>query len=514
MTAYVESVEDAEQDTILSLLAYHSWIRGLQRLQDGPHQWSPEQMAKWDIVLQLTPGGFYILTHSRLPDTTPNAQALPLAQPQEDDADASPPEECVWNPPTATTEHMLHRLTMRHLPHDYHATNDSRGRRALPLQWACPEGTFTWGEILSGAVALTYLWLRDAETHTQPPGTHLLLTLEGEAAIENVHTAEGEDYVTANADTAVWLHAQGHTTPFTVVPGSHPWHVVIVGLPTGAGTGSAQQGWADRWAHMCASLHDGLRRPSLTSHTLEPAATTAEFLTGAAPPTGVWAYTRTLHPEAAEALKTAISNHQGLVHTPHDNTQKGYTLWLHHPAPEWRLQPPADQPSIGPDLTAVAHAVAAMAEQFGAPPQWAPSIIKETAARHKPGFAHFRGCPIHPRPPDLDLPAHDAWAVHILVPQDTAPKTGDATARVTKQLPNTALHYDIPTPNVIVTNNTGRHHYYLQAMHERSPITIYNFNTYPGQQPLQHHPRPAWKHPLHVASTPRKRPAHHTPPPR
>ena len=98
-------------------------------------------------------------------------------------------------------------------------------------------------------------------------------------------------------------------------------------------------------------------------------------------------------------------------------------------------------------------------------------------------------------------------------PQNTAPKTGDATARVTKQLPNTALHYDIPTSNVIVTDNTGRDHYYLQATHERSPVTIYTFTTYPGLQPPQHHPNRAWKHPLHVAPTPRKRPAHHAPPP-
>ena len=147
MTAYMESVEDPEQDTVLSLLAYHSWRWGhqvtLHRPQDGPHQWSPEHTAKWDIVLQLTPEGFYTLTHSGLPDAAPNAQALPLAQPQEDDADAPPPEECNWDPPTATTERMPHRLTKRHLPHDYHATNDSRGRRTLPLQWASPEGTFT-----------------------------------------------------------------------------------------------------------------------------------------------------------------------------------------------------------------------------------------------------------------------------------------------------------------------------------------------------------------------------------
>ena len=145
---------------------------------------------------------------------------------------------------------MPQRLTKRHLHHDYYETSDSRGRRTLLLQWASPEGTFTWGEILPGAVALTYLWLPDAETHTQPPGTHLLVTLEGEAAIENLYTAEGEDYLTANAGTVVWLHADEHTTLPTVLPGSHPWHVIIVQLPAGASTGGAQQGWADRCVHV------------------------------------------------------------------------------------------------------------------------------------------------------------------------------------------------------------------------------------------------------------------------
>ena len=174
-------------------------------------------------------------------------------------------------------------------------------------------------------------------------------------------------------------------------------------------------------------------------------------------------------------------------------------------AAEGGLRPPADQPDIGPELTAVAHAVANMAQQVGAPPQWALSVTKEAAARHNPAFAHFRGRPIHPPLPDLDLPAHDAWAVNILVPHNTAPKTGDVTARVTKQLPNTALHYEIPTPNVIVTHNTGREHNYLHATHERSPITIYTLTTYPGLQSPRHHPRPAWKLPLHAA--------HHAPPP-
>ena len=208
MTAYVESVEDPEQDTILSLLAYHRWRWGHQvtihRPQSESHQWSPEQTATWDIVVQLTPERFYIIRHSRLPDTTPTAQAQPLAQPQEDEADALAPEKGNWDSPTATAEHMPHRLTKRHLHHDYDATRDSRGRHTLPLQLASPEGTFTWWEILPGAVTLTYLWLPDPETHTQPAGTHLLLKVEGEAAIENVHTAEGEDYVTANAAIAVW----------------------------------------------------------------------------------------------------------------------------------------------------------------------------------------------------------------------------------------------------------------------------------------------------------------------
>ena len=71
----------------------------------------------------------------------------------------------------------------------------------------------------------------------------------------------------------MWLHAQENTTSPAVVPALHPWHVIIVHLPTGTNIGDAQQGWADRWAHVCTTLHDGLHKPSLTSHTLEPAPT-------------------------------------------------------------------------------------------------------------------------------------------------------------------------------------------------------------------------------------------------
>ena len=201
--------------------------------------------------------------------------------------------------------------------------------------------------------------------------------------------------------------------------------MIIAQLPMGTNRGDAQQGGADRWAHVCTTLPDGLHRRSLTSHSLEPAPITAESHTGAAPPTRVWAYTRTPHRGAAEALKTTISNNQGLVYTTHDNTQKGYTPWWHHAAPEGGLEPPADQPGIGLDLTAIPHAVAAMAQLVGAPPQWAPPVIKQTAARHNPAFAHFRGRPIHPALPDLDLSAHDAWAAHILVPpRDRAQRRG------------------------------------------------------------------------------------------
>ena len=308
------------------------------------------------------------------------------------------------------------------------------------------------------------------------------------------------------------------------------------GAVPGRGSGCGRW-WALRWRVVCGVSRDGAggavmgcgagvvvgarvhllarRAAQALPHQPYPGAGPhqAESRTRAALPTGVSAYTRSLHRGAAEALKTRISNHQGLVHTPHDNTQEGYTLWWHHPATEGGLQPPASQPSISRDLTAVPHAVTAIAQQVGAPPQWAQSVVKETAACHNQVFTHFRGRPIHPPLPDLNLPAQGAWAVHILVPHHTSPKTGDATARVTKQLPNTAFHYDIPTPNVIVTHNMGHDHYYLHATHERSPITIYTFTTYPGLQPPRHLPRQAGKHPLHVAPTPSKRPAHHAPPP-
>ena len=98
MTAYTESVEDPEQDTICSVPAYHNWRWGhqdtLKRPQSEPHQSSPEQTVKWDIALQLTPEGFCILAHSGLPDAAPTAQKLLLTQPQQDDADAPPSDEC------------------------------------------------------------------------------------------------------------------------------------------------------------------------------------------------------------------------------------------------------------------------------------------------------------------------------------------------------------------------------------------------------------------------------------
>ena len=396
---------------------------------------------------------------------------------------------------------MPHRLTKRHVPHDYHATNDSRGRRTLPLQWASPEGTFTWGEILPGAVALTYLWLRDAETHTQPPGTHLLLTLEGEAAIETVHTAEGEDYVTANADIAVWLHAHEHTTPPTVVPGWNPCHVIIVRLPTGAGTESAQQGWADRWAQVCASLHDGLHRPSLISHTPETAPATAESHTGAAPPTGVWAYTRTLHSEAAEALMTAISNHQGLVYTSKitrkRNTPYGGTT-------------PHQKGAYNHRQTSLASAQTSQWSSAPLPP-W-PSKSGRHPNGHRPSSKKPRHATTRLSHTSGDAPFIPPYRTSTSVPTMCGPSTSSCpvTPRPKQGTQRDASPNNSPIPQY---HNTGRDHYYLRATHERSSITIYTFTTYPGLQPPQHHPNPAWKHPLHIAPTPPKRPADHAPPP-
>ena len=260
-------------------------------------------------------------------------------------------------------------------------------------------------------------------------------------------------------------------------------------------------------------MHEGLQNPSLTSHTLQPDPTTAESHTATAPPTGFWTYTGTLHGGASKALITTISSQQGLMYTPHNHMQKGYTLWWQQPAPEGGLQPPADQPGLGSNVTAITRAVATIAQQVAAPPEWVPAFIKETAARGTPALSNFRGSFIHPTHPDLDLPTHDAWAVHIPVTHNTAPKRKDATARVNKLVPSTALHYDIQKPNVIFTHNTGPNHYYPRATHERSPFTIYNFTSYPGLQPPRHHPGPEWRQPLHVTPTPHIRPAHHAPPP-
>ena len=280
----------------------------------------------------------FVYRHTqRITQPASTAQTLPLAQPQVDDAHAPPwknaigtsprppPNACRTNSPSVTSP----TTTLQ---------PKTRGDAAH-----CPcSGLRLKAPSLGGKSSLAPRRSRTCGSGTQPPGTHLVLNLEGEAAIKIVHTAEGDNYVMANADTAVWLHAHEDTAPPTTVPGLHPWHVIIVHPPTGTHTGDAQQGWADRWAHVWTTLHDGLRKRSLTSDILEPAPITAESYNGTAPPTRVWAYTRTLQRGAAEALKNIISSHQSLVHSAHDNMQKGYTLWWHHPAPEGGLQPPAD----------------------------------------------------------------------------------------------------------------------------------------------------------------------------
>ena len=79
------------------------------------------------------------------------------------------------------------------LPHSHHRTHAAQAHQASPPpQLPChqrlsgtPHTAPAVGitRAVGITMALTYLWLWDAEAHTQAPGTHLLLTLEGEAAI-------------------------------------------------------------------------------------------------------------------------------------------------------------------------------------------------------------------------------------------------------------------------------------------------------------------------------------------
>ena len=164
MTAYVESVEDLEQDTILSLLAYHSWRWGhqvtLRRPQDGPHQWSPEQTAKWDIVLQLTPEGFYILTadyptphpmhrRCRWPSPRRTTQTHPARRNVIGTPPQPPPNACRAGSPNVTSPTTTMPPTTRgdaaHCPcSGHHLKAPSRGGESSPSPWrsrTCGSGT-------------------------------------------------------------------------------------------------------------------------------------------------------------------------------------------------------------------------------------------------------------------------------------------------------------------------------------------------------------------------------------
>ena len=270
--------------------------------------------------------------------------------------------------------------------------------------------------------------------------------------------------------------------------------------------------------HACTTLHEGLHKPSLTSHTLRAAPTTAESHTGAAPPTRVPAYTRTLQSGAAEALKTTISSHQGLIHPPNDNMQKGYNLWWHHPAQEGGLQLPPYEPGLGPDLIAIAHAVAAVAQQVGAPPQKGRSVIKGMAARHNPAFAHFRddpfirpyrtstslptlcgpstsSCPTTPRPKhgmQQHASSNSSPATHITTiyqhQRSWSPTTRAATTTTSTPRRSATLSPYTPSPPILASshhgttrNRHGRFHYTLppstpgvrRGCTERNPTTRY-----------------------------------------
>ena len=129
------------------------------------------------------------------------------------------------------------------------------------------------------------------------------------------------------------------------------------------------------------------------------------------------------------------------------------------------------------------------------PPSTAPSPIPSAAAPSQ------LTSPAAPADITSDVTAHcTAYGDHQNCRAPPAPA----------QSPTTPSPSASPTPSPPYASPAAP--YYLHATHERSPITIYTFTTYPGLQPPRHHPRPVWEHPLHVAPTPRKRPAHHAHP--
>ena len=107
-----------------------------------------------------------------------------------------------------------------------------------------------------------------------------------------------------------------------------------------------------------------------------------------------------------------------------------------------------------------------------------------------------------------DLPAHDEWVVHVLIPHGTKPKAGATKAHIMKQLPSTTLLYYVQTPIVVVTRSTKRKEYCLQSTHDHSPNNFYTFTTYLGLQPPQHHTRCLLNmHPLPWTAPPSTQPA-------
>ena len=198
---------------------------------------------------------------------------------------------------------------------------------------------------------------------------------------------------------AVGLHTQEHTTGASAVPGLHPWQVVIIHLPAGAHTAEARQGWTNRWVLVGTNLHEGLQKPSLASHILQLSPTTTQSHIKTAAPPRIWTYTLSNHRGAEEALKTTNSSHQGLVHTFHDHTQKGSTLWWQQPAPDRGLQPRADKPGLGLEPTGIVHAVVTMAKQDGGAKPMGASHHQRGGGIHTLQGTPHASTPARPQPP-------------------------------------------------------------------------------------------------------------------
>ena len=247
------------------------------------------------------------------------------------------------SPPTTRdqprTEPLTHPITTMELPPQHRSTPDRNGFRDLPREWAVHNGTLRWDEITPGLQAIrlhsisepTTTWALPTDRH------HLLLTVQGDATIT---PTEGVPVIAAPAHT-VHIPPQASSAPMTGHPGPTPWKAIVITYPT---PNDHTHTWQQRWEDIRGDLlqeHLGLTR---THHTLQPIRGVGQAPHGIHAP-GVWAYATPINPQAAEDIKTALSIQQAQTHTPHRNTQRGYTSWWAYQDHDTRHPPTGGPPS-------------------------------------------------------------------------------------------------------------------------------------------------------------------------